>query len=304
MQAEISRFITYIQDEKRYSPLTVQAYQRDLKEFAHFLASSGNDQVQSISYYDIRLFIAFLNEKRLSRTSIARKLSTLRSFFKFMLVETKLDQNPMDFVNYQVKKQRLPDFFYEDEMQALLKAAAESEHPLALRNQAILEVLYASGLRVSECRLLELGQVDFLAQVLRVHGKGNKERIVPMSDSASQTMQDYIKYLRPKLDVTGQAKQVFLSNKGKTLTTRQVSQILNEIVGEGALNLSIHPHKLRHTFATHLLNNGADLRSVQEMLGHADLSSTQIYTHITKDKLRENYMHLHPRAHRQTKEDL
>lgn len=307
MQDYIDEFLTYIKVERRYSLKTVQAYQRDLEQFKAYIDSSGGGALNSISYQDIRLFIAHLNELGLQRTSIARHLSSLRSFFKYGRRKGWVDQNPLDLIQYQVKKQRLPDFFYEDEINDLLKAVKASKHPYKLRNLAILEVLYGTGIRVSELCDLELFQIDWDLQLLTVIGKGNKERLVPLGDQASQVLSQYIQEIRPLLLAKGQIKEksdfykVFLSDKGLAISSDQVRQILKQIVEEGALHLSIHPHKFRHSFATHLLNHGADLRSVQEMLGHEDLSSTQIYTHLSRNQLRQSYLKAHPRANRRSK---
>lgn len=309
MKEKIDLFVLYLRNERRYSELTIQAYQRDLKEFEDFLLKSGGLQFDQIGYQDVRLFVAFLTERQLSRTTIARKLSSLRSFFKYALQRNWTAVNPLELIQYKSKKQRLPEFFYENEINSILDAAEQDEHPSALRNIALLELLYATGMRVSECCELTLQQIDFTLQIIRVIGKGNKERIVPVGDQAIRAIRQYQMELREellnKIPKSPYSKYLFLSDKGKPLTAAQVRTILNRLVEKHGLNLSIHPHKLRHTFATHLLNNGADMRSVQELLGHVDLSSTQIYTHVTKDKLKETYLKVHPRAKRQTnfKED-
>lgn len=309
MKEKIDLFVLYLRNERRYSELTIQAYQRDLKEFEDFLLKSGGLQFDQIGYQDVRLFVAFLTERQLSRTTIARKLSSLRSFFKYALQRNWTAVNPLELIQYKSKKQRLPEFFYENEINSILDAAEQDEHPSALRNIALLELLYATGMRVSECCELTLQQIDFTLQIIRVIGKGNKERIVPVGDQAIRAIRQYQMELREellnKIPKSPYSDYLFLSDKGKPLTAAQVRTILNRLVEKHGLNLSIHPHKLRHTFATHLLNNGADMRSVQELLGHVDLSSTQIYTHVTKDKLKETYLKVHPRAKRQTnfKED-
>ncbi|MRI80442.1 tyrosine recombinase XerC [Aerococcaceae bacterium DSM 109653] len=309
MKEKIDLFVLYLRNERRYSELTIRAYQRDLKEFEDFLLKSGGLQFDQIGYQDVRLFVAFLTERQLSRTTIARKLSSLRSFFKYALQRNWTAANPLELIQYKSKKQRLPEFFYENEINSILDAAEQDEHPSALRNIALLELLYATGMRVSECCELTLQQIDFTLQIIRVIGKGNKERIVPVGDQAIRAIRQYQMELREellnKIPKSPYSDYLFLSDKGKPLTAAQVRTILNRLVEKHGLNLSIHPHKLRHTFATHLLNNGADMRSVQELLGHVDLSSTQIYTHVTKDKLKETYLKVHPRAKRQTnfKED-
>lgn len=305
MNEKISIFINYLLNERHYSDLTIKAYQRDLNEFEDFLISSGGTTFYDIAYQDVRLYLAFLTERQLSRTTIARKLSTLRSFFKYAIHQKWTDTNPLELIQYSSKKQRLPDFFYESEINSIIEAAKQDEHPSALRNVAVLELLYATGMRVSECCQLKTSQIDYDIQMIRVIGKGNKERIVPVGDQAIAAVKDYQNYLRGQLVAnipnSPYSDFLFLSDKGKPLTAAQVRSILNRIVKQQGSNLKINPHKLRHTFATHLLNNGADMRSVQELLGHVDLSSTQIYTHVTKDKLRQTYLQVHPRAKRQSK---
>lgn len=300
MEKQVQQFLSYLENERRYSPQTLRAYRRDLEEFRAFLEGSGGAQVDRIEYQDIRFFISHLTEQDLARTTISRKLSSLRSFFNYGLQEGWLQQNPMELVQYQVKKQSLPDFFYPDEIQAIFDSIEASESDYQPLYSAILETLYATGMRVQELCDLQLAQLDFNTALVRVIGKGDKERIVPLGDQAIASLEHYIKGYRQEVLTPESGETVFLSTKGKPLSPTSIRNILNKIVEESGLNLSIHPHKLRHTFATHLLNNGADLRSVQEILGHEDLSSTQIYTHVTKDKLRETYMQVFPRAKRQS----
>lgn len=309
MTPYIQSFLDYLHYERGYSDLTVKAYRTDLQRFELFLTKLNKSDISDISYQDIRLYLADLNDAGLQRTSITRHLSSIRSFLNFCVKQGYISDNPSELVEYQSKQQRLPEFFYPNEMSAIFKVAESSQHPLALRNLAILELLYASGMRVAELCDLTLDRVDTQIQMLRVIGKGNKERIIPIGDQAMAVLIHYLQTLRPQLleqaaSASFTNQHVFLSDKGQAISPDQVRKILQDIVDEGALHLEIHPHKLRHTFATHLLNNGADIRSVQELLGHSDLSSTQIYTHVTKDKLRQTYLAIHPRAKRhQRKED-
>lgn len=301
-EKHIALFLRYLESERRYSKETVKAYRTDLIEFFNFLQNSGDTRIESLTYRDMRLYLAHLNERQLARSTIARKLSSLRSFFKFAVREEWLSQNPMELIQFNQRDQRLPEFFYENEMEAILNAAAASQKPNALRNLAIIELLYATGMRVSELTSLTIERVNLDLQVVRVIGKGDKERMIPVGDQASQTLQLYLQAQRPKLAALSKAvsNTVFLSDKGEVMNADQIRYILQRIIDEGALHLTIHPHKLRHTFATHLLNHGADMRSVQELLGHENLSSTQIYTHVTKDKLRQAYLNAHPRAKRKS----
>ena len=302
MHQTIDLFIQYLINERRYSPETARAYDNDLKEFADFIESTGETHYDAITYQDIRYFIGHLSERNLSRRTIARKLSSLRAFYKYLTRMGWIESNPMNLVQYSVKENVLPDFFYEDELNQLLDAVAQSTSSQQPLQRAVLETLYATGMRVSELSNLTLDQVEFDWGIIRVIGKGDKERIVPLGDIASEALQTYIHGMRQETNIQ-QLPNVFVSVTGKVLSPTTIRKLLDTIVEESGLNLSIHPHKLRHSLATHLLNNGADLRSVQELLGHEDLSSTQIYTHVTKDKLRQQYLNVFPRANRQTKEE-
>ncbi|EKB57347.1 tyrosine recombinase XerC [Falseniella ignava] len=302
MHQTIDLFIQYLINERRYSPETARAYDNDLKEFADFIEITGETSYDAITYQDIRYFIGHLSERNLSRRTIARKLSSLRAFYKYLTRMGWIESNPMNLVQYSVKENVLPDFFYEDELNQLLDAVAHSTSSQQPLQRAVLETLYATGMRVSELSNLALDQVEFDWGIIRVIGKGDKERIVPLGDIASEALQTYIHGMRQETNIQ-QLPNVFVSVTGKVLSPTTIRKLLDTIVEESGLNLSIHPHKLRHSLATHLLNNGADLRSVQELLGHEDLSSTQIYTHVTKDKLRQQYLNVFPRANRQTKEE-
>lgn len=309
MQAYIQDFLDYLHFERRYSDQTLLAYHRDLDRFYTFINHSGGGDLATLSRQDMRLYIAYLTECRLSRRTIARHLSALRSFYKYAVRKQWVTSNPMETVPYALKHQALPEFFYPDEMAEIFKALSQSKSVYALRNRALVEVLYATGMRVSECCQLQLPQIDFQVQMIRVRGKGNKERIVPIGDQAVYVLQAYLDQLRPKLLVlnpegaSAVGETVFLTDKGKAITPKQVRHLLNKVIDEAGLHLAIHPHKLRHTFATHLLNNGADMRTVQTLLGHEDLSSTQIYTHVTNDHLKQAYLKVYPRAYHRPKEE-
>lgn len=307
MDDNIKHFLNYIKYERRYSEQTIRAYERDLNEFNDYLKGSGQVELSELSYYDLRLYLAHLNERQLARTSVARKLSSLRSFFKYAISEGWATSNPMELIQYSVNRSRLPNFFYPAEMQEIFKAIDQSQSETKALYSALMELLYATGMRVSEISELKLDQIDFSVALIRVIGKGQKERIVPVGDQALVSLAKYIKGLRQETleenNLNETYPYVFISKRGKQLSPSIIRKILPQIMDEAGLKLSIHPHKLRHTFATHLLNNGADMRSVQELLGHEDLSSTQIYTHVTKDKLRETYMKVFPRAERKSKEE-
>lgn len=292
-----NEFKVYLKIEKNASRYTVQYYLDDLKIFFNFLKIENIDSVENVDSNIVRLFLTFLYESKLSRKSISRKISCLRTFFKFLEREGKVDSNPFMHITLPKAERNLPGFLYEEELNKLFDVS-DLESPLGQRDQALLEVLYATGIRVGECNMLEIEHIDFSIGVLLVHGKGNKERYVPFGQFAKEALERYIHNGRDTLlSKTGiKSNAVFLNARGSKLTERGIRLILNKLVEKAALTIHLHPHKLRHTFATHMLNEGADLRTVQELLGHESLSSTQIYTHVTKDQLRKVYMKSHPRA--------
>lgn len=287
----------YLQVEKNYSHYTVEFYESDILEFILFMSEQSIPNLEDVEYSDVRLFLTKLFEQKLTRKSVARKISSLRSFFKFLLREKLVEQNPFAQVSIPKVEKRLPDFFYEEEL-AVLFQACDLNNPIGQRNMAILELLYATGIRVSECSGILLRDIDFDLSTLLVHGKGRKDRYVPFGSFAHAALERYITYGRTEI-LSHHQKQhdyLFVNARGGQLTTRGLRTVLNSIIEKSSLNGKIHPHKLRHTFATHLLNNGADMRTVQELLGHSNLSSTQIYTHVTNDYLKKTYMAHHPRA--------
>ncbi|MDP4083025.1 MAG: tyrosine recombinase XerC [Bacillota bacterium] len=292
----IKVFIEYLQIEKNYSKYTIEHYQRDISDFFVFMAEQLLDHPNDVQYSDARLFLTHLYEKKLSKKTIAKKISCLRSFYKYLQRENVVEENPFALVSIPKSEKRLPEFFYEEEIQLLFQSC-EVKTPLGDRNKAILEFLYATGIRVSECCQIQMNDLDFYLSTVLIHGKGNKERYVPFGKIAKDSIEHYINNGRNNLMTNKKAHHfLFVNHRGEPLTARGVRKILNGMIEKSALNGKIHPHMLRHTFATHMLNNGADLRSVQELLGHAFLSSTQIYTHVTKEHLRKTYMSHHPRA--------
>ncbi|MBP2100323.1 tyrosine recombinase XerC [Enterococcus rivorum] len=290
-------FLSYLIVEKGYSEKTKIAYNEDLCDFLDFLKASGDNNYLAVDHLDVRTYLSFLYDKKYSRNSISRKIASLRSFYQFLLKNEEIKENPFSYVHMKKKQLRLPRFFYEKEMDALFESA-QGTRPLDLRNQALLEILYGTGIRVSECANLTLQAIDFSAGVLLIHGKGNKDRYVPFGSFASDSLKEYLDYGRAIL-MTKYGKEhnyVFINHHGEQITPTGIEYVLNQLIKKSTLNSDIHPHMLRHTFATHLLNNGADMRTVQELLGHANLSTTQIYAHVTKESLQKNYRTFHPRA--------
>ena len=286
--------MTYIKLEKNYSPLTASNYEQDLLQFFAFLQREGVSRLEDVEYVHARLFVTQLYNEQKARATISRKISAIRSFFRFLNKEFELDDAAFQALYHPKKESRLPRFFYEEELTALF-AASEGDDNQSIRNMALLELLYATGIRVSELTSLRLQDIDFTLDIIRVMGKGRKERYVPFGHYAHEALQRYITETRAKL-VKSEHSHVFVNLRGGELTARGVRFILNEMVKKANMHGVIYPHMLRHTFATHLLNNGADLRTVQELLGHSSLSSTQVYTHVTKEHLRNTYMNAHPRA--------
>ncbi|WP_010301557.1 tyrosine recombinase XerC [Kurthia senegalensis] len=290
----LTSFMTYIKLEKNYSPLTASNYEKDLQQFFAFLQREGVSRLEDVEYVHARLFVTQLYNEQKARATISRKISAIRSFFRFLNKEFELDDAAFQALYHPKKESRLPRFFYEEELTTLF-AASEGDDHQSIRNMALLELLYATGIRVSELTSLRLQDIDFTLDIIRVMGKGRKERYVPFGHYAHEALQRYITETRAKL-VKTEHSHVFVNLRGGELTARGVRFILNEMIKKANMHGVIYPHMLRHTFATHLLNNGADLRTVQELLGHSSLSSTQVYTHVTKEHLRNTYMNAHPRA--------
>lgn len=319
MKGSIEKFLGYLRSVRNASPLTIYGYETDLAQFLEYLSPPDSEPLApaQIDHRMIREFLGRLHDLQLQKTSIARKLSTLRSFFKFCAREGLVRDNPARLVATPKLPKRLPTVLSAEEMNAFLDqlAKAESERParaarrtrqseaeaclMLPRDRAILELLYASGLRVSELTGLNLADIDRKEQMLRVLGKGNKERIIPYGSKAEQALQKYWptrSELLAKAGNRGVAQAVFLNYAGGRLTPRSVARILKKYLRLVNVNWDLHPHSLRHAFATHLLSDGADLRAIQELLGHSSLSTTQRYTHASIRQLMEVYDKAHPHA--------
>jgi len=289
MKEFISKFLLYLEAERNASGHTITNYSVDLQGFFAYI---GKTKVESLDYLTIRKYLAHLSEKEFSKSSISRKLACLRSFFKYLVREKILKENPASSIATPRKEKKLPNYLDEDEVISLLEAPSKNTKT-EKRDKSILEVLYSSGIRVSELVGLNIESIDFLGEVLKVRGKGKKERIVPVGHKALDAVKDYL----IRRDSNHQDKGPLFLNKGKTrLTDRSVRRIVLKYARRITLNKEISPHVFRHSFATHLLDRGADLRSVQELLGHQNLSTTQIYTHVSTKKLKETYEKAHPRA--------
>ncbi len=305
MQNLIEKFLNFLRLERNVSLHTHQAYASDLKEFHEFLIASANSpatpeqiDIKKIDHLHIRAFLSHLYQKRKKKSSLARKLAALRSFFRFLLDEKILNVNPAEIISTPRQEKPLPTFLPVDEVFSLLEAIPVANLWQA-RDRAILEVLYSSGLRVSELVSLNDGDVDFSLEILKVVGKGRKERIVPIGEKALQALKKYLaqrNQLLASRPIQPSTTPLFINKWGGRLTARSVARLLEKYTRKCGLMRKISPHALRHSFATHLLDAGADLRAIQEMLGHASLSTTQRYTHVTLDRLMEVYDRTHPRA--------
>ena len=298
----VSRFLDYVRDQRRFSPRTVQAYTGDLEQFRHYLIGERGSvpALEEIDGFAVRGFVASQSRRGLSKTSVARRLSAVRSFLRHAAREGRIEASPAEGVATPRVPRGLPRDLTVDEMFHLLDRIG-AEDMAGLRDRALLELLYASGLRVSELVGLDLDDVDLGGGMLRVLGKGGKERMVPFGSKAAGALRAWLGHAAG-LRASGRDPQaLFLNLRGSRLTDRSVRRILDRRVGEAAIAAHVSPHALRHSFATHMLGAGADLRAIQELLGHASLSTTQRYTHVSTDALMRVYDRSHPRAHRVTR---
>jgi len=297
----VSRFLDYLRDQKRVSPQTVRAYRTDLSQFSAYLEEQfGAERLpgpEEIDTLTVRGFVARLGRSSLEKSSVARKLSAVRSFLAHAVRDGRMESSPAESISSPKVPRPLPQTMTVDEIFNLLDGI-EGDDLAALRDRSILELLYAAGLRVSELVALDQDDLDLHAKMVRVLGKGGKERMVPFGKQAEGSVRLWIERSRTLRARSGSAGALFLNLKGGRLTDRSVRRILNRRLREAAIHARLSPHVLRHSFATHLLGAGADLRAIQELLGHSSLSTTQRYTHVSMDSLMKVYDKAHPRAHR------
>lgn len=298
--SHIEGFLNHLRIEKSASALTIVSYRTDLYQFFDFLAGLSDMSREEIpdkalNHRSVREYLAAMQDDGLSRSTMARKLAALRSFVKYLCRENILAGNPIATVSTPRQEKKLPRFLYPVEVEVLLTAPDISQ-PVGKRDRAILETLYCTGVRVSELVGMNLADFNPEEDFTLVKGKGSKERLVPIGSRAKEALQGYIEFARPHLLKNNKPTNALFINKyGTRLSARSVRNIINKYVEQAALNQKVSPHTLRHSFATHLLNAGADLRSVQELLGHVKLSTTQIYTHLTRDDIQRIYNKSHPR---------
>ena len=295
MKDLISEFINYIAVERGLAKNTLLAYTRDLKQYTEFLAGRKIQNPDQITREHITNFMMDLKKHGMSTTSICRHLAAIKMFHRFLVRENFSKEDPTTLVDTPKTFKRIPDVLTQKEIESILKVAQKTG-ARGKRDYAILELFYASGMRVSELVDLKLNSVNYEVGFVRALGKGNKERIIPVGKKAREALTYYCKKSRPKLLKTKSSDQLFLSQQGKRLSRQSVWKTIKSYARLAGIKKNIKPHTLRHTFATHLLEHGADLRSVQEMLGHADISTTQIYTHVDRERLKSVHKEFHPRG--------
>ncbi len=287
---ELEDYLNYLKYQKNYSEHTITSYSDDINEYIEFVKSNRIDPY-NISYDQIRTYLINLNDKKDINSTISRKISALRGFYRYLENNNRIDTNPFTLINLPKKDKKLPRFFYYNELEELFNTPKLTT-PLGQRDRLILEMLYATGVRVSE--LVNIKISDIGDHTIKILGKGNKERIVRYGDYCEEILKMYLDDGHYKLNSS--SEYLFLNNNGGKLTDRGVRYILDKIIEKTTIEKKISPHMLRHSFATHLLNEGCDILTVQELLGHESLSATAIYTHITTDRLKEVYYKTHPRA--------
>lgn len=283
----IDKFTTYLLIDKNYSKNTIESYKRDLLLVKNYL----NKDPDTITKEDIKQYLKYLKDSNHEERSIARTLSSLKTFYKFLIINNCVKNSPLEGIQTLKLAKKLPDILTIEEVDNLLNIKIKDNY--SSRNKAMLELMYAAGLRVSELVNLKTYDIDLTEDIIRVIGKGSKERIIPIGNIAKQSLINYlnIRYTFLKKDSTD---YLFLNNHGKNMTRQGFFKIIKKILNEKGIDKSTSPHTLRHSFATHMINNGADLRTIQQLLGHSDISTTQIYTHISNEQVRKNFELYHP----------
>ncbi len=300
MQQVFDKYVAFLEAEKNASRYTVRNYTNDLMEFFDFVTGQGIESLKDVNKQTLRAYMAYLLEQGKAKSSIARKLSAIRSFYRYLMREEMISASPAATTVSPRLDRRLPSFLTVDEAKRLVEAPDLSQ-PQGQRDRALLELLYASGLRVSELVNMNVEEVNLATNEIRVWGKGSKERVVLIGAPAASALSNYISDGRRELLGEKKNNALFVNRYGGRLAARRVQKILEKYAR--TINKKVHPHVLRHTFATHLLDGGADLKVVQELLGHADLSSTQIYTHVTQSRARKIYLSAHPMARGEADKD-
>ena len=295
MNEQISLFLRFLKEEKNYSELTIKNYDIDLNQFIDFLMLEYEKEFEakSINKLHIRRFLQLLISQKLSKRSISRKLSSLRSFFNYLLLTEEIQKNPATLISNPKLDKRLPKFVQEDDIGELLESYEVKDFTSA-RDLAILELFYSSGIRLSELISLKYSDFNQSNSTVKVTGKGSKDRIIPISEKSMMRIDNYTTF-RDKLPNI-ESSELFLTERGKKIYPVLVQRLIKKALSEVNANGKVSPHILRHSYATHMLDHGADLRAIKDLLGHENLSTTQVYTHVSKEKLKSSYKLAHPRA--------
>lgn len=288
---KIEKFLEHLKLDLNYSDQTIKSYQQDIESFKCYLNSKGTD-IEDANPQLIRMYLSEQMKEGKTKVTCCRRIAGLRHFYEFLVRANFIRENPFLFVGAPKKEIRYPEALYLEQIEELFKKNKERTDDLKLRDQAIIELLYATGVRVSELVSIKMNAIDFRNRTIRVFGKGRKERMVIFSESCRTTLKDYLNDNNLKRS----SDYLFVNAKGEQLTTRGVEYILEQIQNKCGVQLGLHPHMLRHTFATHLLEGGADLRVIQELLGHESINTTQVYTHITEEAMKQQFVMSHPRA--------
>ena len=289
-EEDITEFLTYLKIDKKYSLNTINAYKNDLEKYYKCMQSKKKN-IDDITKKEIEGYLKYLNEEKLSMSTISHNISTIRSFYKFLAIDKNLKNNPIELIELPKLKKRIPKVLSEEDINNLLTIKCNNNFDI--RNKAMLELMYSTGVRVSELVNLTIYDIDLTEDIIKVFGKDIKERIVPLGDMALDSVKDYLKVRKEMLKKENN-DYLFLNNHGKKLTRQGFFKIVKNLAKEKNIKTEFSPHTLRHSFASHLLKYGADLRSIQELLGHSDLATTQIYTHIENDTKKEIYHKSHP----------
>lgn len=297
MNKPLVEYLSYLKLNKNYSEHTISNYARDIEKFFDFLFKE-DVMMEDVDNIVIRNFLSSELSNGISKRSCKRRLSALHSFYKFLVKRKYVTNNPFDFIQSPKTDIKYPNALYKEQIDTIFENNRNRTDDLMVRDQAILETLYYTGIRASELVGLNVQSVSLQQRIIHVIGKGNKERIVPFSVECKKTLQNYLENLRPKLlaKTTKPSPALFLNNNGNRLTTRGLEFILKDIEEKTGMFIGLHPHLFRHSIATHLLENGADLRTIQEILGHESINTTQVYTHVTAESMQKEYMKFHPRA--------
>lgn len=291
MEDYINDYLDFLLIDKKYSSNTIGSYKSDLNKFKSFIKNKNVDQ---INHDDLNAYLKFLYKDNISARSLARNISSLRSFYKYLTIEKIVKNNPLELIDLPKVSKKLPKVLNESDIEKLLNFQLKDHY--SYRNKAILELMYATGLRVTELINIKMSDLDITNSIIRTMGKGSKERIIPIGDYALHYISLYINEYRHSFIKKSYSDYLFLNSRGDKLTRQAIFKILRKIAIEVNIKSDFSPHTLRHSFASHLLKYGADLRSIQELLGHSDISTTQIYTHISNEKLKDNYDSFHPHS--------